>query len=186
MKQVFLALEKLLPVNDSLKDTLTLHTKEMRVKKPTLILREGQICDYVYFIKSGLLRHYYMEGNQEKTPWLLCEGHFCTNFESWSTRKPSTENIEILENSVLQALHISQVPLILSLEPQFKDHIKEIERVYRIQSDQIGKALRGSPEEKYRWFLQYHENIVQRVKLEVLASYLNMSINTLRDLRKRI
>ncbi len=93
-------------------DTLLNELKDLRVNeidvlrssftpvilsKNEFLIEEGQNCNFLGFVVSGMLRHYYntVEG-EEITRWVSLEGNFITSLSSFLSLKPSYENILVL------------------------------------------------------------------------------------------
>ncbi len=187
MKQLFIELRKLHPASAQLEAHLNEHVIRKVYRKKDIILKEGQICRYVYFIESGLVRHFSTKSGERVTTWLLGEKHFCVSFESFKYGVPAEDNIEVLEDCTLLCITLEQLHEIFQLFPEFRIHVSEIENKYRIIGEKIKSHIHGlGPKEKYLWFLDYHADISNRVPLEIIASYLDISLNTLKGIRKKM
>jgi hypothetical protein len=56
--------------------------------KKELILQEGQVCKYAYFLNYGCLRYYYNIKGQENTAEFFFENGWYTDYASFLTGKP--------------------------------------------------------------------------------------------------
>ncbi|NJL77022.1 MAG: Crp/Fnr family transcriptional regulator [Saprospiraceae bacterium] len=72
--------------------------------KKELILQEGQVCKYAYFINEGCLRYFYNVEGQENTAQFFFENGWYTDYDSFLTGKPTKQNIETLEKTELLLL----------------------------------------------------------------------------------
>ncbi len=72
--------------------------------KKELILQEGQVCNFAYFINSGCLRYYYNVDGQENTAQFFFENGWYTDYDSFLTGKPTQQNIETMEKTQLLLL----------------------------------------------------------------------------------
>src|ERR1700748_3224118 len=58
--------------------------KYRKVKKGEILLRRGQICRYIYFVKKGVLRAYYInEKGVEVSAWIMDEGKLAVSITSF-------------------------------------------------------------------------------------------------------
>ncbi len=97
------------PLSDQLKDRLNSILKKDTFKKKTILLKEGQVCNHIYFIEEGLVRVYYLKDGVEICSGLLCEDGVLISVKSFFNRVPSDEYIQVLED--LTAYYISHQEL---------------------------------------------------------------------------
>ncbi len=65
--------------------------------KREIILKSGQVDDYLSLVVKGLARKYILVGKNEKTLQLATEGHVIQSEISFHTRTPSTVVLEAIE-----------------------------------------------------------------------------------------
>ena len=156
-------------------------------EKKTKILAAGQICRYEYFVLSGCVRtYYYDEDVNEHTTMFAPAGWWTGNLKSFVGETPSEHFLECLENSTLIRLTKS------SLEELYRQ-IPKFERYFRIllqnrllaTQDRISNHLSSSAEERYQKFLSAYPDLLQRVPLKHVASYLGITPTYLSRLRAR-
>ena len=158
------------------------------VQKKDLILREGDICRYVWFINKGLTRIFYInkEGEEVSTDFLR-EGQYVTDFRSFITQTPATINIDALEPCELLAMSFDDRNVIL-------EKVAEGEKLGRLAAEGVFLKVfprfeyfyLEKPEDRYKRFLQECPEIVQRVPLHYIASYLGVKAETLSRIRSKV
>ena len=158
------------------------------VQKKNLLLREGDTCRYVWFINKGLTRIYYInkEGEEVSTDFLK-EGQFVTNFRSFITQTTATINIDALEPCELLAMSFEDRKVIL-------EKVAEGEKLGRLTAEHVFLKLfprfeyfyLEKPEDRYKRFVQEYPEIIQRVPLHYIASYLGIKPETLSRIRNRM
>jgi CRP-like cAMP-binding protein len=158
------------------------------VQKKELLLREGDTCRYVWFINKGLTRIFYInkEGEEVSTDFLR-EGQYVTDFRSFITQKPATINIDALEPCELLAMSFDDRNVIL-------EKVSEGEKLGRLAAEDVFLKVfprfeyfyLEKPEDRYRRFLQEYPEIVQRVPLHYIASYLGVKAETLSRIRSKV
>lgn len=62
------------------------------------MLAEGEICRYVTFVESGLVRYYINKDGEEQTSYFNKEGEFVCFYPSFLPQKPSMINIQVVED----------------------------------------------------------------------------------------
>ena len=65
------------------------------LKKGMFLIQEGKICNEIAFIKSGILRSFYINNEGEEiTNCITFENELMSAFSSFITQKPTEENIQ--------------------------------------------------------------------------------------------
>ena len=153
--------------------------------KGDIILGEGEVCNNLLYIEQGLLRQYYVKHGKDMTEHLSYEGNgvvWC--IESYFHQTPTHLLMEALEPSVVW--EISR-----DLMEDISDKNCDIAYLYRrffedslILSQVKADMLRfESAKERYSRLMQLFPEIVKRAPLTYIASYLQMSLETLSRVR---
>ena len=154
--------------------------------KGSYIVEQGKTCKYLYFIKSGFLRGFYLKDGKEITSWFASQNDAVTSMYSFITQKPSFETIEILEDSTLFEISYKNVQLFIKKYPEFnligrllteKSYIELEERTMSLQFQ--------TATERYLKLLQQQPQLLQKASLGMIASYLGISQETLSRIRKK-
>ena len=177
----------LVPLSDTVSEELLQRSKKRELPKHFLLHKEGEVCDSLHFIEKGVVRWYYLdEEGRDITDSFGMERSFVTAFDSFFQRKPSRYFIEVLEDSLIYSMSFQD------LEESFKKY-PEIERIGRLILIQIleqtldkNAALRfKNAEERYRFITQKHPDLLQRVSLGHIASFIGITPETLSRIRAR-
>src|SRR5882724_5595516 len=124
MDNFFLTVSRFTNLSAESKEELSLCLKEVAFLKGHVLVKRDSICNYIYFIDSGLTRTYYLKDGKDVTDWISDENSFACSIISFITRKPDRRIIELLEPSVLFALHYDNLESLCS-----KHH--DIENLFR-------------------------------------------------------
>lgn len=157
-----------------------------RVEYPskTILLEEGKVCNKLYFVEKGLTRIYLYKDGKDVTCWIGPENEFIGAIGSFFTREPSNKWIETIESCVLWEFEYNKLEKLFSSS-------RELEKIGRLFSNQgillLDKRLDiihfNTAAERYEIFIKSHADILQRVPLSMIASYLGMSQETLSRIR---
>ena len=159
-----------------------------KYQKGDIIWSEGKICDKLLYIEQGLLRQFYIKHGKDVTEHLSHErGGVVWCIESYFHRTPTSLLMEALEPSV-----IWEIPR--DLMEEFSETNCEISYLYRrffedslILSQVKADMLRfESAKDRYSKLMQLFPEIVKRAPLTYIASYLQMSLETLSRVRSSI
>jgi len=161
--------------------------QDRKLKKGEHLIREGQICQYISYIQSGIVRSSYHRDNKEITISFSVEGEFVTAMSSFISQKPTYENIEALSETHVLQISYSELMKLL-------DQDKHLEHLYRLILEQYYVALEEllvfskfkTAKERYLDLLYNHPLIIQYAAVGQIASYLDMSIETLSRIRSNM
>jgi CRP/FNR family transcriptional regulator, anaerobic regulatory protein len=172
------------PVSKGLELALTKHSIVNEYKAGEYILKQGKISNYACFVVNGLVRSFYTKEYDDITTKFLAETALITSIYSFYSRKPGQENIVALEDTQLICVHYDTMQRLYKDYLEFNAIVRVITERYLFFSEiEIYNLRNQSAEERYRFFLKHHPTLLQRVPLKYIASYLNMSVETLSRIR---
>ena len=119
-------LESIHPLSDGLKTYLAENLKQRRIKKEEYLLKAGQICRHVCFIHTGLVRCFYMEGDEEVSTSFVKEGEVVFSVESFFMQTPSIESIQAREDTFFSYIDYEELRCIYIQFPEFKLMLGEL------------------------------------------------------------
>jgi len=153
--------------------------------KKDFFLREGEINTHIYFLLSGLVRIYHLTfDDKEVTSWLLKEGNIFISVYSFFQQEPSFENIVALEDCEAVGFSLKTLDDICRTNPEFNKHQIAILRSYYAHSEEMKFRLaRQKRLQRYEMLIKKEPELLQRVPLNLLAGYLNISESTLKRAR---
>jgi len=164
------------------------HTEILNIPAGEILVREGQYADRLYFIVSGAARAYYWKDGRDVTDWFAFENDFICAIVSYFMNVPSPHFIEVLEPSTLLSIKRDAMQMLCD-----KHH--DIERLGRLSATKTMLLLQQrivgmqfeSAEKRYHNLLASNPDILNRVPLRHIASYLGITQETLSRIRaKRI
>ncbi len=154
--------------------------------KRDVILNAGEFSNTVYFVCKGLVRIYYTKEEKEITNWFIKENMMFAATYSILTGQNNYSNYEALEDT-----HVLQLDYNILEKYYTKYHSLEhlgrriIELYYGSFMKKTYDVLFLSAEERYTLFLRDHEDLLNRVPLRYIASYLGITQETLSRLRSK-
>jgi len=154
------------------------------LSKNDFLIEEGKICKRLFFVEQGAVRGFYNLDGKEVTHWFGFDTDFVTSFHSFITEKPSIEYVQALEETIVWS--ISKADLI-----QLFDDFPDIERFVRITyekyyirlEERYVNAQFRSAKLRYADLLDNNPQILQRIALGQIASFLGISQETLSRIR---
>ena len=95
--------------SEQLQEYLKTVLVEEHFNKKTILLKEGQVSQRIYFMNAGFVRSFYDKAGNQYTNWFMGEGEIISSVYSFFSRQPSFENIEILDDSILRSINWDQL-----------------------------------------------------------------------------
>ncbi len=186
MEKVISFLKRLHSVSPSLEAELRNTLRFSKKKKNEFLLFEGEVSRYAWYLQKGLVRCYYERDEHEVTTWFMEEDHAIVLFESLFRQKKSVYNIQALEDCELYGIRFEEMQHVLETHPEAR-HIRTMitDKFSNLKDIRIRATSMLAATERYRYFEKHFPHLLNRVKLEHIASYLDMDIRTLTRARKR-
>ena len=169
-----------------MKDLVSIFADEISVPAKTILINADSFTYKLYFIKKGSVRVWYKNGNKEVTAELFLENKVFTSTESFLFDEPSMYIFETIEDSVLKYVTKENFDLFLSKTENVKDLFYQTllkQSVAHIRS--TVNLLKVKPEERYKQFIAQEPNIINRIPLNIIASYLGITSVSLSRIRAR-
>ena len=181
----------------TIKDKISLSEKDVVIvenlfhrksfKKGEHLLSAGQICRYIVFIESGLVRYYINNDGAEQTHYFNQEGEFVCDYMSFLPQAPSNINIQALEDTsvyLISAEGIQQFYREVANGEKFGR--VAIEQVFVHVINQVVLLYTDTPDNRYLKFLASYAGLVQRIPQYYIASYVGVKAPSLSRIRKRL
>jgi CRP-like cAMP-binding protein len=158
------------------------------VPKKTLLLQEGEICNFEAYILKGCLRKYYINENGfEVIVQFAVEDWWISDIASFHEKKPSQLFIETLEDCQLLILTPETKEMLLQKIPKFERIFRLlIQRNLSAMQNRLIDTIAKSAREKYLEFLKLYPTLPQRVAQHYIASYLGISAEFLSKVRTKL
>ena len=158
--------------------------KEM-VSKSTL-LNEGEISNYMYFVKKGCLRLWFNNEGNDITFQFFFEHQAVSSFESFFDKKPSLFTLESIEPTTVVSLSRNGFDLLFSHYPELNGvFYKMLIRRMGDYAKLFLSRIKNNPQKRYQELLQENPEILQRVAQHYIASYLGITPISLSRIKNR-
>jgi CRP-like cAMP-binding protein len=186
-EQLFKVFSLMWPLSNSLQEAIIENSKMVEVPKKQKLLSEGQKSDSIYFIIKGGVRIFYLnKAGVETNTWFLFENELVISVYSFFTSQRSFEYIETLENCNLITLTKEKLDWLYQNFLEFNIIGRRLTELYYVRNEAQANSLRMfSAKERYQQLLNTQPQLLQRVSLGHIASYLGISAETLSRIRKQ-
>jgi CRP-like cAMP-binding protein len=157
------------------------------IRKKKLLLKEGAVCNYVYFIKKGAVRGFIREEQRDITTWITVENEMVTSISSLDVQDPSPENMQTIEDCELLAISYTHLQQWYDQFPESNIVIRKLlQKYYRDAEGRAFITRLTKAENKYKHFLLQHGHLANRIPLTYIASFLGITLETLSRVRKKL
>lgn len=156
----------------------------MKFAKNEMILKTGEVCRNIYYIDRGLIRQFYFKNGKEVTEHLGVDHSIFMCIESLFREEPTRLQVEALEQTIIYALpkeKLEEVALHnVNIQILYRKILEESLILSQIHADLVRFE---SAQDKYKKLCKSSPQIVLRAPLVYIASYLQMTPETLSRVR---
>ena len=156
----------------------------MKFAKNEFILREGEISTNIFWIVKGLVRQFYFKNDKELTEYMATENNIVMCIESLFREQPTKLQIKALEPTILIALPKADLEAVAMKSVNIQILYRKILEESLILSQHHADMLRfESAQDRYQKLVKNQPQLVLRAPLVYIASYLQMTPETLSRVR---
>lgn len=158
------------------------------LKNKTFYLKSGDIQNEMSFLFQGLLRSFYIDekGNQI-TIQFIKENEYISDYSAFITQTPTKFYIQCLEPCVLVNIsHLTIQEAYLKYK-NFENYGRKIaEIILTNRQTRIESFLFEDAEKRYLNFISQNPNLLNRISITHLCSYLGIERQSLSRIRKKL
>ena len=165
-------------------DTLESILVPMKFAKGDMILKEGDLCDSIYYIEKGLIRQFYFKNGKEVTEHLGEDHTIVMCIESLFKEEPTRLQVEALEPTLMyglpkkrleeEAIHNTNIQML------YRKILEESLIISQVHADLVRFE---SAQNRYKKMCKLSPQVILRAPLVYIANYLQMTPETLSRVR---
>lgn len=156
----------------------------MKFAKGDMILKEGEVCRCIYFIDKGLIRQFYIKHGKEVTEHLGDDHSVFMCIESLFKEVPTQLQVEALEPCIIYALPKDRLERValhnVNIQILYRKILEESLILSQVHADLVRFE---TAQDRYRRMCKLYPQVVLRAPLLFIASYLQMTPETLSRVR---
>ncbi len=184
MEEILVFLNQIFPLSPACIEYLGSVVQSRRVEKNELILDFGEVNRNLYFIKKGFLRCYYMVHKKDVNDWFFWDNETVVSIGSFYQQLPSEDRIVAEEAGELYFITREQYYYAKRTFHEFAFIASELLEKYLVTFHGHARILRKyKAAERYKMILANYPEMLLRIPLGALASWLNMKAETLSRVR---
>ena len=152
--------------------------------KGQMIINEGQVCDSIYYIERGLIRQFYFENGKQITEHLGEDHTIFMCIESLFREEPTKLQVEAIEPTIVYAIpkqKLEQVALHnVNIQILYRKILEESLIISQVHADLVRFE---TAQARYKRMCKLNPQVILRAPLVYIASYLQMTPETLSRVR---
>ncbi len=161
--------------------------KERSFKKGEYLISEGKIENYINFIVEGTCRTFYIKNGIEYNYEIGLESDWVSSYKSFTNNIPSDEYIQAVTNIKVYSIHRDNIQNLASSNPKLAFIERYIvNKIVVDKTERLRSFITDTPDERYLNLIEGKKHLIQKIPLNVLASYIGITPESLSRLRKRL
>lgn len=159
----------------------------MELKKNKVFAAPGKVCNVVGLIEKGLFKIVYEKEGEEVVFEFAHEYNFVSDYYSFVTQQPSEKEISCLEDTVVYVVTRDQLQQLAKTHPFIVRMCAGInEKLFLRMHDRLSSIILDSAATRYQKLLVERPDLAQRIPQYLLASYLNVTPETVSRIRRKM
>lgn len=180
-------LDKIYTLPEFSKRSLINNIVEVEYTKGHRLFGANRVERDIYFIKKGIVRAYIYSDDNEVTFWFGKEGDTVVSMKSYVNNEKSYENIELLEDCVLYKLNVGELYRYFSTDIHIANWGRKFAEQELLKTEErLIARLFGKATERYVELIKNTPELLQRVQLSYIASYLGITPVSLSRIRAKL
>lgn len=180
-------LDRIYNLNKNSREKLKSYISEERYYKNHFLFKADKVERKLYFIKKGIVRAYSDLPNNQITFWFGKEGDPILSMKNYIENKVSYETVELLEDCELYAIEIAELNKLYLSDIEISNWGRKLAEKELIKTEQrlISRQIQTATE-RYLKFISNNPDLIQRIPLGYIASYIGISQVSLSRIRAKI
>jgi len=179
--------KKFHPLNDEIEKRINQHTFPISYKKNKYLVSPVDRNKFLFLIVKGVVRGFIKDGDNEITTWIAKENEVVGTIRNLWIDGDSDEYLQALEDVDLVAIpHVLSEYLYENFSEANIVGRKMMELYYRSAEERAYLCRISSAEKRYKRFLLSFPDLINRVSLKYIASFLAIRLETLSRIRAKI
>ena len=180
-------LDDIYPLPEVSKLNLIKNITTVSYQKGFILLRADKVGKNIYFIKKGILRAYARIADNEITFWFGKEGDTVISMKSYVANHKGYEDVELLEDSDLYALNMEDLQNLFNNDIHIANWGRKFAEQELVKTEErfISRQFQTATE-RYKELMTNNPDLLQRVQLGHIASYLGITQVSLSRIRASI
>jgi CRP-like cAMP-binding protein len=155
-------------------------------KKGEYLLKDREVCRHLFFIDSGITKTFFNNSGKEFIMRFFPENSMFTVLDSFLTQSPSSYMILALETTSITCITKDELERLCRIHHSLETFFRKLVSFASINMmKRISEMLEENATERYNHFVEQNTDLLQRISLGDLASYLGITQVSLSRIRAK-
>jgi CRP-like cAMP-binding protein len=188
MESLIAYIISLRPLTEEEKTEIASHFQVGHFREGDYLFRSGRVCNKIFFIASGIVRMVATNyKGVEVTHYFVGENQFCTILASFNNETVAEDSIQCCSPATVLSIQKSKLLALYGKLPFMADLMDKVNQQRLLEKIRLKNIYSGEDSTgRYRLFLSEQPEIAGRVPLSHLASYLNITPQSLSRIRRQL
>lgn len=158
--------------------------QQIEVAPKTILQNQYKVCSTIYFVEKGIARTFYYKDGKDITYWIALENDFVGSMSSFFLQEPSDKLVETIEPCVLWAFEYQKLETLFSTNQKF-EKLGRLFSNYGISllEQRFDNIHFNTAKQRYDILIEQQPELLLRIPLGMIASYLGITQETLSRIR---
>lgn len=180
-------IQSIYPISKNASNRIEDLVKVIVVKKNEIILNADKVENKMYFVKSGIVRAFSIVDGKEITFWFGKEGDVALSMQSYIHKLHGYEYLQVLEESELYEITITELQNLYEKDIEISNWGRKLAENELVKTEErFINIITKSAVERYHYLLNNQPEIISRIQLSYIASYLGIAQASLSRIRNMI
>jgi len=163
------------------------HLKVRQLGAKELFLAEGKVCLEIGFVNKGCFRTYYLADGKEINTHFVFENQFVGDYDSFISARPGKYFIQALEDAEIVTFNLAALQNAYDQSQNWERFGRMMaEHSFKLTTQRVESFLFLDGEQRYLALLEQQPELLSRIPLYHIASYLGLERESLSRLRRKI
>lgn len=159
----------------------------VKLSKGEFLQIEGDVSKFWGVVTEGLVRIYYMHGDDEVTEQLVSEGEDFMDYESFLDQVPSRRFIQMVEPTTIYLVNRLECESMCDVNLELRNFFRHMTECLLLHIEkQIHSSIFKTAKERYEHLIEKKPDLILRVPSVYIASYLGVTPETLSRIRSNV
>lgn len=175
---------QLSPLSEEAAEGLAARLQTKTISKGGYLLKNGSVCRYLFFINKGLTKTHFYHEDKQFIMRFFAENALFTVLDSYVQQSPSAYMITALETTTVTCIAQRHMESLCKKHHCIETFLRKLVSMASVNMmKRISEMLEENAAQRYHNFVHENGDLLQRISLGDLASYLGITQVSLSRIR---
>lgn len=181
-----LAEEAPFKLSDEMMNTFCSHMEKVHLKRYDYMIKSGDMNDNIYVVKDGVIRRTHQVADKVVTNSFAIKGTVLISWHSYYFSQPSYSQFQACCDSVVMRVPKVKFDELIATSHEFARWVLSLAQGTLYYQEFKSRVIKGDVKERYQMLIKDRPEIIQKVPLGFIASYLGITQSHLSRMRKEL